>query len=364
MFFLSGILGLFLASVSFLTPEEAGADDANGASDPDSMGAENVSTDAEPTGDLLTDDTGGDVTEPTDQTGTTDTPTDQPTDLPDDLFDSDSDLTDSEWSGMNGDDTDETLTGTDDGQQVGGEGGNDTIYGGAGNDELLGQDGDDVVFGAEGNDSLIGEDGNDQLSGGDGADTITGGMGDDTLAGDAGDDDLSGGAGDDFLGGGVGNDSLMGNDGNDTLTGGLGADELLGGKGDDVLNGIVPDDTGTHDIDEKDFLNGGEGADTLFMGNDDWANGGDGADVFVLGSWIDAAHGATIEDYDPAEDHIAVVYDPSTATDPMVGIEPSETADAVWVTLNGARIAEVLNAPDLTPEDVKLYTPDQMEFAA
>jgi hypothetical protein len=111
-----------------------------------------------------------------------------------------------------------------------------------------------------------------------------------------------------------------------------------------------------------DFLNGGEGADTLMIGTGDWASGGEGGDLFALGEWIDPADPATIEDFDLQSDQIAVVYDPDAATAPQLSIEPSDgTAGAAWVVLNGVRLAEVMDAGDLTVDDIVLVTP--AEFA-
>ena len=65
---------------------------------------------------------------------------------------------------------------------------------------------------------------------------------------------------------------LDGGDGKDTLFGGRGADELLGGRGSDELHGDQGDD----------LLDGGRGNDDL--------RGGAGADTFVFGSGKDTIH--------------------------------------------------------------------------
>ncbi len=377
MFFLSGILGLLMASVSFVVPNEA--EDQNDPQSQDDTLATASDTE-QGTGDLFDDplDASAAIEPSTESDSFPESPADEsPADVAsdpasdrgetapaDDLFDSGDELTDSDWTGIDGDETDETLTGTDAGEQIGGEGGDDTINGGEGDDDLYGQEGDDVVSGGMGNDTLQGEDGADFLNGNEGDDSLAGGMGDDTLNGDAGDDNLIGGSGNDLLEGGTGNDTLMGGRDNDRLSGGLGVDELLGGAGNDLINGVVPDATGMEDTDEGDFLNGGSGEDTLLIGRDDWANGGEDADLFVLGDWLDSEHSATIEDYTAGEDRIAVVYDPEAVSDPVIGVEPSEGSDSAWITLNGQRIAEVLHGADLTPEDIALYTPAQLAAAA
>ncbi|MBN2740762.1 MAG: calcium-binding protein, partial [Rhodobacteraceae bacterium] len=141
-----------------------------------------------------------------------------------------------------------------------------------------------------------------------------------------------------------------------------GHDEMSGGAGDDVILGLDPD-ADSDDGDDADLLNGGTGADTLLMGSGDWANGGEDGDLFTLGEWIDPATPATIADYIPSEDQIAIVYDPQTTPDPVLTVEPSHThEDASWVLLNGVRLTEVLNAPDLSTKNMLLVTPQQFAW--
>ena len=52
-------------------------------------------------------------------------------------------------------------------------------------------------------------------------------------------------------------------------------------------------------------MNGGAGDDTLIGGQGDVLNGGTGADTFILSPDC----GAVIEDYDPAEDVIEIMYE-------------------------------------------------------
>ena len=118
------------------------------------------------------------------------------------------------------------------------------------------------------------------------------------------------------------------------------------------------------DADVGDFLSGGAGADRLVVGGDDYATGGEDADQFIIGDWLDETHSAVIEDYDAAEDQIAVVYDPEVTADPVVGLEASDTENAQWVTLNGVRIAEVLDAAGLTLEDIALVASSAINLAA
>lgn len=110
--------------------------------------------------------------------------------------------------------------------------------------------------------SLAGTSFDDTMSGLAGTDSIHGGAGNDWIYGhdaqgisdDAANDDLYGDDGDDML---------FGGDGNDTLTGGLGDDTLIGGNGDDVLSEI-----GSRIVAEQNYMEGGAGNDTYFLGGD------------------------------------------------------------------------------------------------
>jgi Ca2+-binding RTX toxin-like protein len=84
---------------------------------------------------------------------------------------------------------------------------------------LNGEEGNDSITGSAGNDTLIGGDGNDSIIGGGGNDTLTGGDGNDTVAGGGGNDFASLGAGNDLFvwNPGDGDDKVEGGDGIDTL---------------------------------------------------------------------------------------------------------------------------------------------------
>jgi uncharacterized delta-60 repeat protein len=85
--------------------------------------------------------------------------------------------------------------------------------------------------------TLQGDDGDNTLTGTPDRDVIDGLDGDDTIKGLDGRDLLCGGADDDRLLGNDGKDKLFGERGKDTLKGGKGKDTLKGGKGKDALNG-------------------------------------------------------------------------------------------------------------------------------
>jgi Ca2+-binding RTX toxin-like protein len=102
--------------------------------------------------------------------------------------------------------------------------------------------------------------------------------GNDKITSDAGNDVLDGGAGNDILRYGSGRDSVFGGEGDDVIepfTGSstdLVGDILDGGAGNDKVYGFYGR--------SPDTLLGGDGNDTLFLGDGDTATGGIGTDVF------------------------------------------------------------------------------------
>jgi Ca2+-binding RTX toxin-like protein len=193
---------------------------------------------------------------------------------------------------------------------VDGGDGNDTLIGGTANDTLIGGAGNDVLEGGASDDSF-------QVSGAIGEDTFNGGSGDDYLElrgdvttsrlmlnaaasveiiflsdgengyrldGTSGDDifDVSGVidvSGQDYAFRlGTGNDSFTGNnstnwvdggEGNDTLVGGSGDDVLIGGGGDDVLVGAAGADIfEIAGVIGSDSYNGGADADSVILTGD------------------------------------------------------------------------------------------------
>ncbi|MFW8635946.1 calcium-binding protein [Cribrihabitans pelagius] len=238
---------------------------------------------------------------------------------------------------------------------MGGGGGADEINGYEGADWLGGDAGDDTLYGAAGDDTLAGGAGADLLHGGDGVDLLLGGedgdalyghFGDDQLSGGAGADLLHGGQGADVLEGGTGADSLHGNDGNDILRGGAGEDALFGGTGDDLVSGA--DDAG-----ERDYVNGGDGADTLLAGARDVLTGGAGADLFVGGSWTGSEEAVQLVDYDAAEDQLVLVWDGAEDSDPEVEVQDDpEAPDNRLIVVNGAVALRISGEPSLSAADV------------
>lgn len=178
-----------------------------------------------------------------------------------------------------------TFTGTAADDRLFGGAGNDSLSGLAGNDQLYDQSGGtDTLVGGTGNDllSTFSSTGGDWLDGGPGRDSLYGGQGADRI--DAGDDaDLvQGSAGNDTIDGGGGNDTLYGEAGSDSVSGGAGDDIVYGQQtGADTLHGGAGNDLlSTFGSSDGDWLDGGEGNDSLYggSGNDTLASGA-GADL-------------------------------------------------------------------------------------
>ncbi|MDY6983046.1 MAG: hypothetical protein SV422_08160, partial [Pseudomonadota bacterium] len=182
---------------------------------------------------------------------------------------------------IDGDSSNQSLTGTAGMDVINGFAGNDTLNGGAHHDSLIGGDGNDNLIGGSGDDTLNGGSGNDTLDGGDGTDRAsyagaTSAVNVSLAIGGAQNTD---GAGTDTL---SNIEDLLGSDHNDTLIGNDSHNHLYGGAGNDVLDG-------------------GKGADNLV--------GGNGSDIFRLSSELvsDPQQGSdTIEDFDVGNDKIAL----------------------------------------------------------
>ena len=236
---------------------------------------------------------------------------------------------------------------------LGGGAGDDELWGDAGDDELVGDAGTDTVHGGADNDTLHGEAGGDLIYGNVGDDDLYGHDGADTLDGGDGQDTLYGGLGDDALSGGSGDDGLMGREGADTLRGGAGTDTMFGGWDDDTVIGILRNAETGLDADESDYLNGGDGDDTLVIGQGDIATGGNGADSFVLGDWFaPEAEAARLMDFDAAEDQLLVVFDDSdTDEGPELELRSDPDDPEVTQILVGGTVMAVLPTLDMPSPD-------------
>ncbi|MHA7875977.1 calcium-binding protein [Roseivivax sp.] len=291
-----------------------------------------------------------------------------------------------------GSDDADALTGTEFTDHLDGGAGQDTLLGLGGDDVLQGQEDADQIEGGAGQDTLHGGAGCDLLSGGSGDDALFGHDGQDTLEGGAGADELQGGLGDDLLSGGSGDDALHGREGADVLSGGQGADTLFGGAGDDLLAGVDlagaaggaptsgsgmsgaagPDtgmsaDGGESEVagalgqdpaspaaansataPDADFLNGGDGADTLVLGDGDTGDGGAGADTFLTGHWMTGG-GATVIDFDMREDRMVVVFDDAAGAPEDIGYSPDPESGDRLLLMSGEVILAKLPADEAPP---------------
>ena len=200
--------------------------------------------------------------------------------------------------------------------------GNDDVTTGAGSDSVLGGDGNDTIDTGSGNnvldyetfvgipfetgddqlddkDTVIGGAGDDSISTGDDADFITGDLGNDTIDGGIDDDTISGGLGDDSIDGGLGSDSIDGGQGNDTIIAGIDAFSDYVGDDPNLPDPFLIDPaTGLpalsdpNEEDGKDTVNGGEGDDLIFTGDDDdQITGGTGNDTINAGIDDDSVQG-------------------------------------------------------------------------
>lgn len=250
------------------------------------------------------------------------------------------------------------LSGTDGPDHLTGDAADDDLRGGDGDDQISGLDGADSLWGAAGRDHLLGGNGGDALFGGTDADVLSGGAGDDLLEAGAGDDFLAGHEGDDSLNGGDGADVLHGGEGADSIDAGAGDDWATGGAGDDLLVGGAGADTldggagadrlmGHGDAD-SDFLNGGLGDDLLLIGAGDLAHGGEGADDFVLHDILPGAPLAEIQDYDPAEDRLTLLYDPAVHPDPVITVAGIDGTPHAIIAVDGIDIALVYGGAGLS----------------
>ena len=279
--------------------------------------------------------------------------------------------------------------------------GSETVYGGIGNDRIYTED-SAVGYGGAGEDRLEARD-QSTVYGGDGADvlherpesiddgtntSLYGGAGDDevftnggTAFGGSGHDELRVGLNGSGYGG-LGADSLIAGSGSQAF-GDDGADVLrvfrdgmgYGGAGDDVIF-ASPSDASSPEV------YGGAGNDLIItsaafnleQGRETIATGGAGADLhgIVIPTWADhiPEATATITDFDPAEDAIAVYvtseqqaditvtssFDAATNTtivNVMQAFDTPPLSQAVAVfRLQGVQSFDTANLRFMTPEDI------------
>ncbi|MDA7425090.1 calcium-binding protein [Thalassococcus lentus] len=266
-----------------------------------------------------------------------------------------------------------------------GRAGDDTLFGEQGRDLLLGGSGNDLLEGGGWHDALGGGDGNDVLRGGGGMDTLAGGDGDDTLQGEAWNDLLVGGGGSDLLQGGAGNDILLGHGTShpemgqsdinpegfhEALEAAYAQSETLGSmteaelqswaeaEAQSFLEAYSPPALGA---DGADTLNGGEGDDIIYLGDDaDLAFGGSGHDTFVVNTWspdLDISSDAApiIQDFGAGSDGMVVEYYADTEmSEPDLTVDTLENGDQVLRADGAALVYFVQPATPVRVEDITL----------
>ncbi len=181
-------------------------------------------------------------------------------------------------------------------------------YGGWNHDIIVTQYGNDVIFGDDQSDTVNGRDG----QAGD-SDTIAAGYGDDVVFGQGGSDYINGEWGNDYLNGGFGDDFINGSRGSDTIFGGAGNDTIYAagaqppasywltvsfqynGLDDSPVNGSAMSEGGLYqhaDLStDVNYLDGGDGNDSIIAGANDTVKGGDGNDIIAGGRDIDGGNG-------------------------------------------------------------------------
>lgn len=183
----------------------------------------------------------------------------------------------------------------------------DTITGGSEANYLMGQAGDDVISGANGNDLIFGGLGSDTIEGGAGTDTLFGGAGIDTVSYLTSNSAVTINLSTSTVSGGHGTGDLIaefenaiGSAYNDVITGTSGANILDGLAGADVLYGGSGDDT----------LYGGTGNDDIIdSGGANLVFGGDGHDQIDLSNTgADTVYGGAGDDEIETGDGDDVIY--------------------------------------------------------
>ena len=191
---------------------------------------------------------------------------------------------------------------------------------------------------------------------------------DDTLRGGAGADSLIGGMGNDFLNGGEDEDQLSGGMGDDTLIGGRGEDVLFGDQGNDRIDGTEPPVTNATDprqtgkgmVDERDYLNGGDGDDTLIAGANDVVSPGIGQDTIIL----DAANAdktpTSIIAFDSRYDSIIIAHNDKLQTPHKVDLRLSSGDPTLTeIILDGAVLATMNTVAGFKASDIVLVAGTQ-----
>ena len=200
------------------------------------------------------------------------------------------------------------------------------VTGGTGDDvgdSLTGGDGDDVIYGQGGDDTITGNDGSDVIEGGTGDDSIDASSDDLVDLPDLGfpaymgfpavpaDSDPNNDK--DFVDGGAGNDTIVTGDDDDTI---------IGGSGNDSIDAGV----------DKDLIEGGTGDDTIIAGEgNDTVDGGDGDDLIYGGldpafpDYLNIPNDGSVGDPDPELENGRDLIDGGAGNDTIFGQDDDDT---------------------------------------
>ena len=215
------------------------------------------------------------------------------------------------------------------------------------------------VRGSAADDSLIGHDGPDRINGYGGNDTISGRGGDDDLWGGNGQDLLRGGEDDDQLSGGIGDDTLIGGQGEDVLFGDLGNDRIDGTE-QPATDTTGPQQTDNKLLDERDYLNGGDGDDTLIAGASDVVTPGLGQDTIILDAANAGKTATSIIAFDSQHDSILITHDDKLQTPHDVRLRPHHSDPRMTeIVLDGAVLATMNTVTGFKASDIVLVTGTQ-----
>ncbi|MEM7722499.1 MAG: hypothetical protein AAF376_09000 [Pseudomonadota bacterium] len=180
-------------------------------------------------------------------------------------------------------------------------------------------------------------------------------------------DELHFGAPDDVTTGDAGSDALFGygaadtilDEGNDDdLEGLFEADTLADDYGDEQPDGAFAGGGaafGPFDGDGSDPQSGLDGDDRVMMGAEDAAVGEEADDSVITGSFIETAEVAgVVEDFDPDQDVIEVMYDPEEDPDPQITVQTHPEGGGVQVLMDGEIILNVMGGQNITADQIEL----------
>nr|WP_319949361.1 Hint domain-containing protein [uncultured Shimia sp.] len=192
----------------------------------------------------------------------------------------------------------------------------DSLIGGLGDDVIFGQGGDDTIQGNQGADSIEGGTGNDSIDSSSGSGLLNNSpdlgfpsyMGLPAIPADGDTEDDR-----DFVDGGAGNDTIVTGDDADTIVGGSGDDSIDAGVDADTIQGGTGDDT----------IIGGEGNDTIEGGDDD--------DVIYGGldpsapDYLNIPNDGSVGDPDPVTNNGQDLIDGGAGNDIIFGQDDDDT---------------------------------------